>query len=129
MTKQASELHDTLKLEFFDIKEGNILKKRNRSIEIDRDGHEIAYIANNLKEEGKIDAFILVLTSTKRRPMTELVKFELDGQDDWFMSKREVVWGKMYREMANTENWIRLKENRALECWVKNDKVLLVMSR
>ena len=84
--KQESEFKDTLKLEFFDIKEGNVLKKRRKSIELDRNGHEIAYIANNLTEGGKVDAFILVLTSTKRRPMTELVKFELDSQGDWFRS-------------------------------------------
>ena len=101
-------------LEFFDIQEGNVLKKRQNSIEIDRDGHEIGYIANNLTEEGEVDTFILVLTSTQRRPMTELVKFELDYKGDWFMSKRDVVWGKMYREMANTANWIKLKENRPL---------------
>ena len=101
-------------LEFFDIQEGNVLKKRQNSIEIDRDGHEIGYIANNLTEGGEVDTFVLVLTSTQRRPMTELVKFELDYKGDWFMSKRDIVWGKMYREMANTANWIKLKENRPL---------------
>ena len=114
-------------LEFFDIEEGNVLKRR-KSIEIDRDGHEIGYVAKNVSEGGKVDAFILVLTSTKRRPMTELVKFELDDQGDWFMSKREIVWGKLYGEMPYAI-WIKLKENRPLECLIKNDKVLLLMSR
>ena len=118
-----------MRLEFFDIREGNFLTKRKNPIEIDRNGHEIAYIAQNLSEGGNVDTFILVLTSTKRRPMTELVKFEIDDQGDWFMSKREIVWGKLYREMAETAIWMMTKENRPLECWVKNDKVLLVMSR
>ena len=38
---------------------------------------------------GKVDTFLLVLTSTERRPLTELIKFKLDKSGNWQIGTKE----------------------------------------
>lgn len=48
---------------------------------------------------GKVDTFLLVLTSTERRPLTELIKFKLDKSGNWQTKEKDrdrvSVWGRM----------------------------------
>ena len=74
------------------------------------------------------DSFILVLTSPERRPLTELVKFELNDTNDWYISDRKEVWGDLEVD-ALTTNFTKIRENRPLNCWILGDKILLAMSR
>ena len=40
---------------------------------------------------GKVDTFLLVLTSTEGRPLTEFIKFKLDKSGNWQTKEKDRV--------------------------------------
>ena len=95
---------------------------------IDRGDATLGYVGAEIKSDSvsnQSDRFCLVLTCQSTSPVIELVKFKkVDG--NWQQDVRVSV--KYSQEAQGSYNYMT-ESGKPLKCWIKDDRLLLVMSR